>query len=130
METAVQIASIAIIVAVCGCILRPQVGPVAAVLSIMACTAILFLVFQFLNPVIEVLERLRRLSGLTDSATAPMLKVAGISILTQVAGCVCEDAGEKTLHGAVETGGTILSLYISMPLLSAVLDLLEEMLGR
>lgn len=129
MSTVVQISIIAIVVAICACVIRAQAGSVSVVLSIAGCVLILLLSLQFLKPVITVLQRLETLSGLSGAATAPMLKVAGIGLLTQIAGTICDDAGEKALCKAVEIGGAVLSFYISMPLLTAVLDLLEEMLG-
>ena len=76
-----------------------------------------------------VFDRLREMTGMVSSVTSPMLKVAGIGILIQIAGAVCEDAGERTLQQAVEIGGGILAAYASLPLLSAVIDLLEDTLG-
>ena len=125
-----RIAAVAVIVALMCCIIRDHAPSLAVVLSIGACVAVLLVSLQFLAPVLQVVKRLQELTGLSDSAVAPMLKIAGIGILTQVCGTVCEDAGEKTLHNAVQIGGTFLCLHAAMPLLSSVLDLLEDMLTK
>lgn len=98
-------------------------------LSLLVCVGILVLGLRFLSPVWVVLEQLKRLSGLSDAVTAPLLKVTGIGILTQVAGGVCADAGETSLTKAVELTGSFLALYAAIPLLSSVLELLEQLLG-
>ena len=129
MDTIFQISAIAVITAVCGCVVRQHAGSLSAVLSAAACIFILLLAFRFLRPILELIKRLEQLSGLSGTATAPMLKVAGIGILAQIAGGVCEDAGEASLNHAVQIGATVLSVYVSLPLMSAVLDLLEQILG-
>ena len=129
MDTIVQISAIAIVAAICAYLIRQHTGSLSTVLSIAACILILLLSFRFLAPVMSVAKRLQTLSGLSETATAPMLKIAGIGVLTQVAGGVCEDAGEKTLTNAVQIAGTVLSVYVSLPLMSSVLDLLEQILG-
>lgn len=128
MDTFVQIIALAMMAAVCACVIRPLVSSVSMGLVIFTCATILLLSFRFLSPVLEVAERLRTLSGLPAAATAPMLKVAAIGVLAQISGAICEDAGEKTLQNAVQIGSVVLSLYVSLPLMSAVLDLLEEVL--
>lgn len=129
MDVVLQISGVALVAACMCLVVRGQAGSMGMLLSLSACIGILAISIRFLAPVFQVVEELRELTGITAAATAPMMKVAGIGILTQIAGAVCEDAGEQALRRAVEIGGTFLSLYVSLPLLAAVLDLLEETLG-
>ncbi len=125
-----RIAAMAVVTAMMCCVIRGHASSIAVVLSIGTCVVILFVSLQFLMPVLDIVRRLQELTGLTEPTVAPMLKVAGIGILTQICGTVCEDAGEKTLQNAVQTSGTFLCLYAAIPLLSSVLDLLEDMLAK
>lgn len=129
MDAALRISSLAVVAAVLCLVVRQREKPLALLLSLAACAAVLLLGLRFFSPVLSVVERLRDLSGLNEAVTAPLLKVTGIGLLTQVAGGVCEDAEERALAKAVEIGGSVLSVYAALPLLSAALELLEEMLG-
>ncbi len=129
MDAALRISSLAVVAAVLCLVVRQREKPLALLLSLAACAAVLLLGLRFFSPVLSMVERLRDLSGLNEAVTAPLLKVTGIGLLTQVAGSVCEDAEERTLAKAVESGGSVLSVYAALPLLSAALELLEEMLG-
>lgn len=129
MDAALRISSLAVVAAVLCLVVRQREKPLALLLSLAACVAVLLLGLRFFSPVFSVVERLRDLSGLNEAVTAPLLKVTGIGLLTQVAGGVCEDAEERALAKAVEIGGSVLSVYAALPLLSAALELLEEMLG-
>lgn len=129
MGTVVQIASLSVVAALLCVVVRENGKTLAMLLSLASCVGILLLALRFFAPVLSVVEQLRSLSGLNETVTAPLLKVTGIGLLAQVAGSVCEDAEERALAKAVEIGGSILSVYAALPLMTAVLDLLEEMLG-
>ena len=129
MEPVIQVAALAVTAAVICMVLRSRTGELAVLVSLAGCVLILLLSLRFLKPILEVFQQLRDLSGLLGSATVPLLKVAGIGLLTQLVGSICEDAGEKALRQAVEIGGGFLAVYVSLPLLSAVISLLEETLG-
>ena len=127
MMESYRIVAVAVVGAVMCCVVRDHAPSVAVALTVAACVTILGMSLRFLSPVLEVVRRLQEMTGLSPPTVEPMLKVAGIGILTQVCGNICEDAGEKTLQSAVQAGGSFLCLYASVPLLSAVLDLLEDM---
>ena len=53
----------------------------------------------------------------------------GRQIDAQIAAGVCADAGARGLEKAVELAGSLLAVYASLPLVSSVLDLLQDLLG-
>ena len=57
-----------------------------------------------------------------------LVKICGIAVIAEFASDICRDAGEGALAGAVELGGALAILYVSLPLFSAVLDLLETLM--
>lgn len=129
MDEFLKIAGLAIIAGLLCMVVRPYTPILSGLLSLGACTLILLLAVSFMTPVLELLQLLREMTGMTRAVTAPLYKSVGIGILTQISGAICEDAGEKTLSKAVEIGGTILSIYVTLPLLSALLSILQEALG-
>ena len=129
MEQAVRIAVLAVLCALCCMVIRSRTQELSVVTALAGCVLIFLISLRFLEPILGVFDRLREMTGMVNSVTSPMLKVAGIGILIQIAGAVCEDAGERALQQAVEIGGGFLAAYASLPLLSAVIDLLEDTLG-
>ena len=128
METALQITGVALVASCLGVVLRGRADALSVVLSLAGCTVILLVSVGFFQPVLELIRRVEQLIGLEPSVTAPVTKVLGICMLTRIAASVCEDSGDKALGQALEIGGNILSLYCALPLLSAVLDLLQDIL--
>ena len=130
MDTAAKIGAIAMVASVFCVLLREREKSLSVVASLLACTGILLLSVNLLRPVWSVAEQVRRMSGLSDLLTEPVWKVVGIGLVTQMASGVCADAGENALAKIVEVSGGILAVYTTLPLLSAVLGLLETLLGR
>ncbi len=123
-----KLAALATVTAVLCVLIREKAKPLSLGLSLLACVGMLLLGLKFLSPLLSMLEQLQTLSGLRDSVTAPLFKVVGIGILTQISSGVCQDAGEGALSKTVELAGSFLAIYASLPLLSAVLELLQELL--
>ena len=124
-----KISIVAVLAAVLCVLLRQNERALTLVLSVLTCVIILVLGFRFLCPIWTVIQKMESLSGLGADVTKPLLKVVGIGLMTQITGSICADAGEASLSKAVETGGTILSVYASLPLLNGILTLVEELLG-
>ena len=129
MDTVWKVVGLAMVAACCCMVLRSQTGVLAMALSLLVCALILGATCQLFQPVLQVLDTLRSMSGLEEAVTAPVLKVMGIGFVSQIAVTVCEDTGEKALGQAVEVGCSILALYVTLPLISAVLQLLKDILG-
>ena len=129
METMVKVAALGALTAVLCLVVREREKTLGLLLSLAGCAIALLAALQLLSPIFSVAEQLRALSGLSTAVTAPLFKVTAIGILSRVAAGVCGDAGEKALERAVELSGSILALYAALPLVSAVLELLEDMLG-
>lgn len=129
METMARVAALAAVAAFLCVLLREREKTLALLLSTAACALGLLLTVRMVEPILSVAQELQELSGLGTSVTAPLFKVTAIGMLCKIAAGVCADAGEQGLQKAVELSGSILALYAALPLVSAVLTLLEDMLG-
>ena len=129
MEEVTKIAVIGLTPACLCMILRSQLGPISLILSLTACVGVFLISIRFFSTILDLLDRLQELSGLADGITTPVLKVTGIGILSQITASICEDSGETALGKAVELGCSIMAIYVSVPLIYSVLDLLERLLG-
>ena len=97
-------------------------------LSVAVVCAIMFIALASIRPVIEYASELAGTAGLSGEVFAPLLKALGIAILTRVASELCRDAKELGVAAGVELGGAALILFVSMPLLRAVLYLMNSIL--
>ena len=57
-----------------------------------------------------------------------LLKITGISILTEYAISICKDAGENSIASKIDFGGKIIIISLSIPVISTTLDTLTKLL--
>ena len=123
----VKFAAFAVVTAL-GCVaLRKQNAEQAALLALAGCAGLGLTALAVVPPVLEFLRKLQALTGVNAAVFAPVLKTAGIGLLTQFSAAFCKDAGQQALGKAAEVGGTILAVYTLLPLAGAVVELLQGM---
>ena len=129
MQTFLQVAVIGLLTVIFTNLLRKNNAEIGIILSLAACFLIAICLLQLAKPLVDFMSRLRALSGLETELLEPLLKTIGIGFLTQISSNVCADAGEKAIAKMIEICGAVLSLYVAIPLMEAVLEMLESMGG-
>ena len=100
------------------------------VLSLIACCMVAVVAASYLGPVVDFLGQLEAFGNLDSTMVESLLKIAGIGLISEVASLVCSDAGNGALGKAVQMLGTAVMLWLAVPLLSAMLELLRRILGE
>ena len=129
MEIVLQGSAIAIIGALFAVFLRRYDGAFAALVTLGCGCVILYLLISILSPILAFLERLREAAGIASPVLHPLLKSVAIGLLVNVAVTICADTGNSAVGSVVRLLGTAASIYIALPLLEAVLDLVTNMMG-
>ena len=128
MSEVIKVAVTGMMAAVCAMVVRKQVPELAILLAVCAGAMILLLCSGALSSVREFMDDLVEKGGLTPEVITPVVKVTGIAIVTRLSADFCRDAKEGGLATAVEAAGSVLALLTMIPLMSAVLTLLGELL--
>lgn len=106
---------------------RQELG---VLLGIAVCAMAAMAALDYLQPVKELLDSLRSLGDLDGGLISVLLKAVGIGFLTEVAALVCADSGNGSLGRALQFLGTAVILWMSIPLFSSLLELIQEILNR
>ena len=61
-------------------------------------------------------------TGISSGFILLLIKITGISILTEFAVSVCKDMGESAIANKVDLGGKLIIVSLSIPIISAVLS--------
>jgi len=77
---------------------------------------------------LDFAEILGDTAGLSPTLLAPVLKTVGIGILTRLASDICKDAGQSAIASTVELAGTVAALYIALPLMQTVFQMIGGLL--
>ena len=129
MELAVRLAAGGVCAALLAQLLRRHNAEIALCLAIVGCAAVLAAALGLMDGVGEALARARELSGLSGALLAPVMKCAAIGVVCRLAADECRDAGSGALGSAVELAGAVAALWTALPLLTALLDTVESILG-
>ena len=128
MSDIVKVAAAAVAAAVCAVVVRKQAPELALTLTVCAGAVILLYCSGALSAVMGLMDKLVNAGGLSAQVVEPVIKTAGIAIITRLAADFCRDAREGGLASAVELAGTALALVTVLPLMSAVVDLLTGLI--
>lgn len=110
--------------------LKSTAKDIGAVLSVGVCCIVALAALQYLKPVLTFLQTLENLGRLDSSLITTMLKATGIGIISEIANLVCKDAGSESMGKSLQLLGTAVILYLSMPLFTALIELLQKILGE
>ena len=128
MSGMIKVAAAAIAAAVCAVTVRKQAPELSLALTVCAGALIVLYCSGALSAAVELMDKLVEAGGLSGQVVEPVIKTAGIAIITRLAADFCRDAKESGLASAVELAGTALALVTVLPLMSAVVDLLTGLL--
>lgn len=129
MADFLKIAGVALMAALLAAVLDKRDHALSISIGLLACVLALFACVRSFRPVAKLFEDLSELSGLSGDYLQPLIKTAGIGIVTQITCAVCADCGQNALAKIAELCGTVAALYMTLPLLRSVLDMLQEMVG-
>ncbi|MEG1857440.1 MAG: SpoIIIAC/SpoIIIAD family protein [Pseudoflavonifractor sp.] len=124
-----KIAAVAIIAALCAVAVKKNVQELGLVIALAACVLTLILTLGAIQSVMDLLDMLARTAGLSPAVLSPVIKTVGIAILTRIAAEICRDAKENGIASAVETAGAATALVAALPLVRAVLSMMNRLLS-
>lgn len=110
--------------------LGKQEKDISLLLSLAACCMAAVVAVSYLEPVLEFLEELNALREMQDGFLGILLKAVGISLVSEVAGMICNDSGNGALGKILQLLGSAVILYLSIPIFNALMTLIREMLGE
>lgn len=118
-----------LLAAVLGLALQKQEKDLSAVLTAAVIAMAAVLMLRLLEPVLELLRQLEQVGNLRSDALELLLKAAGIGLTAEVAGLICADAGNAALAKMLRLLGTAAILCLSVPMFTALLECITEMVG-
>ena len=99
-----------------------------AILSvIIGGSIILFLSLDILKNILGFIQELSR-NSYYENFISLLLKITGISILTEYAISICKDSGETAIANKIDFGGKLIVISLSIPIISTALENLTGLL--
>lgn len=100
----------------------------AVVISVGAVVLVTLSVVSKISDITKVIEELFLKADIPEAYGEILFKSVGICYITQLGSDCCKDCGEASLACAVETAGKITVLSLTIPILKAVVVIIEGLL--
>ena len=109
-------------------VIRRESPEMSLLLALTVAVLVVVLALDVLGTVLAFAESLRAAAGISPAVVRPVLGAVGIGILTRLAADICRDAGQAAIASAVELMGTAAAIYIALPLMETVLEMIGGLL--
>lgn len=102
----------------------------ALLLTLAVCCMVGCLAVSYFTPVVSFIHRLQEVGKLDGGMLEILLKTVGIGIIGELASMICTDSGNGALAKALQLLSAAVILWLSIPLMEQLLELLQEILGE
>ena len=128
MDIFIKAASVVLITVILGLTLGKQGKETALLLTLMACVMVAYLAVSYLEPVVDLIDRLQQIGQLDAGMLEILLKAVGIGLIGEITVLICADAGNAALGKTLQLLTIAVILWLALPLLNQLLELLQDIL--
>ena len=130
MEVFIKVSSGVMIAIILILAIPPDRKEFGLLLSMTACVTVGMIAISYLKPVISFVKQLQSVGNIDSEALKILLKSVGIGIIGEIAVMICNDSGNGSLGKALQYLSATMILWLSLPLFTSLLNLLQRMLGK
>lgn len=128
MEQFLQGAALVLVAVILSLVVSRRSGEIGLLLSLCVCCLVCAGAVAFLEPVVDFLREVRELGSLDSDFLTILLKAAGIGMISELVGLICADSGQSAMGKALQMLANGAVLWVSLPLLRQLLELMKEVL--
>lgn len=130
MERFIQVLAGVLLTVLLGAAISKQSADMKMLLTIAVSCMVLAVVIRYLEPVIAFVEELQTAGNLDSEMVRILIKCVGISVVAEITVLVCSDSGNAALGKGIQMLATAVVLWLGLPLLQELLELVQRMLGE
>ena len=101
----------------------------ALYITLLAGTIILLMLIGKIALIIDLISNLSNKAGINSSFIKILLKITGITIITEFAINICKDCGETAIASKIDLGGKVIIVSMSIPIITALLELVLQIIN-
>ena len=129
MDIFVKCAAGVLVAAVLIITIAKQGKDISILLVMAVCCMVLGAAVAFLQPVVDFIKQLQSIGQLDSEMITILLKAVGIGLLAEITCLICADSGNASLGKALQLLATATILWLSLPLLNELIELIDNILG-
>ena len=98
------------------------------VIVLLLCCALCGAALGFMEPILELIGDLAHIIDNSSSWIKILMKTVGLSLIGEIASLICVDAGHAAVGKALQLLTTVAILWVSLPLIQHLMDLIGSIL--
>lgn len=118
----VQVVGIGMTAVLLSLVVRRSHPELAVQITIVVAGIVFLVVLGKLYTIIELFEQMAQRAGVGQTYLVILLKIIGISYLTEFGAQICRDSGEGAIASKVEMAGKVMILVMAVPIIAFALD--------
>ena len=130
MELFWKAIAVSLLTVILGAVMGKKDKDISVLLSIAGCVLVAGFTAVYLSPVVRFLGALESMGNLRSDLLGILLKAVGIGLISEIAAVVCSDSGNAGLGKMIQLIGSVVILWLSIPVFQALLDLVQTILGE
>ena len=130
MELFWKAIAVSLLTVILGAVMGKKDKDISVLLSIAGCVLVAGFTAVYLSPGVRFLGELESMGNLRSDLLGILLKAVGIGLISEIAAVVCSDSGNAGLGKMIQLIGSVVILWLSIPVFQALLDLVQTILGE
>lgn len=102
---------------------------IGTLLTLSVCCMVCISGLRYFQTVADFIDNLTLAGNLDGSLVEILLKVTGIGVISEIAVMICNDSGCSSLGKSLQILAAFVTLWLSIPVFSMILELVQTMLG-
>ena len=123
-----KILAIALLTCIATLIVRQVKPDFATLVAISGGVVILLFLIDYLEQILGAFNGLIEKTNLSPSLFSTILKIIGIGYLTEFTANICSDSGISSLASKVELAGKVIILFMALPIITNLIDIIMGIL--
>lgn len=128
MDTFVKATGCILIALIISIVLSKQGKDFSILLTVFVCATVSVTAVNYLSTILDFFDRLQILGKLDPEFIKVLLRSVGIGLVAEISALICSDAGNAALGKTIQLLGGAVVLWLSLPLFSDIIELVEEIL--
>ena len=121
-----KIIATGMITAFCAMTLKETKSGLSVIVTIVGCCMMSLMLIEYIGYAFGFINDL--CGKINVGAVKTVIKIVGIGYITEFAASIVEESGSKAMADKIVMAGKIIILIVSLPILSALFDLITELL--
>lgn len=129
IRTMLQISAVGILTVMLAILFKKKKEEISLYISLAACLLIILWGISKLQVILNAINQLQGYINLNKSYIGILIKIIGITYITEISSSLCKDSGYHAISDQIEIVGKLTILAISMPIILSILETINRFLG-